>query len=160
MYTRETKDIAKAGYMKGTHFTDIARDIGCNSETVGKWAKEEGWAEERLKLYTESTALAAREASTPISDQIVQKMDAYQEMLTKGIRALPETTVKSASEASQLIDKAIKGIETMRQDTLQLRFIEDIATVLKSEIPDIGLRYRIAEGLRKVHERYRHNTPE
>jgi hypothetical protein len=159
-YTREIKDIAKVGYMKGRRFADIAKDISCNPETVSKWAKQEGWSEERLRLCNESTALATREDSILTVSSMMRKIDAYQDMLTKGIQALQETPVKSATEASQLIDKAFKGFQAIRQDALQVSFIEEIATVLKSEIPDVHLRRRIADGFRKVHERYCHDTTE
>jgi len=159
IYTRETKNKAKALYIQGECFAHTAREIGCNPKTVSKWSKEEGWPEERIKIYAESATLANQKSSILISGRIAQQIQAYQEMLLKGIGALQQTNVKSAGEAAQLIDRAIKGIGAIRQDTLQVRFIEDVATVLKSEISDRDLLYRIAEGLRKVFEKYRHNTP-
>ncbi|MFC1911757.1 hypothetical protein ACFLXG_01175 [Chloroflexota bacterium] len=34
IYTRETKDKAKALFIQGGYFAHIAREIGCNAETV------------------------------------------------------------------------------------------------------------------------------
>jgi transposase-like protein len=159
IYTRETKDKAKALYIQGKTFAHIAREIGCNSRNISKWSQEESWPEDRAKVYVEGTALANQKASILISDRTTQQMQAYQEMLTKGIRALQETNVKSAGEAAQLIDKAIKGIGAIRQDALQVSFIEEVAAALKSEISDRDVLRRIGEKLRKAFEKYRHNKP-
>ena len=157
IYARETKDRAKACYMQGARFADIARDIGCDPDTVSKWSKQEGWAAERIKLYAESTALATRETSNLISDKIKRQMQVYEAMLSKGAEALQHTDVNSASEAARLIDQAIKGMEAMHQDTLNARFIRDVAEVIKSKIQDRNLLSQIAEELRKVFNKHSNN---
>jgi len=158
IYSREIRDRAKACYMQGAHFVDIARVISCNPDTVSKWSKEEGWPEDRMKLYAETTALAARETSNPISDKIKLQTQVYEAMLSKGIEALKNTDVKSANEAAQLIDKAIKGIDAIHEDALSSQFIYGVAEVLKSKIQDRDLLQQISEELRKVHIEHNNNT--
>ena len=157
IYTREAKDRAKACYMQGARFADIARNVGCNPDTVSKWSNQEGWTEERIKLYAESTALVSRVTSNLISDKIKRKMQIYEAMLSKGTEALKHTDVKSVNEAAQLIDKAHKGIEAIHQDTLNARFIRDVAEVMKSKIQDRNLLLQIAEELRKVFKKHSNN---
>lgn len=85
-------------------------------------------------------------------------MQAYQQMLLKGMQALQQTNVKSANEAGQLIDKAIKGIEAIHHDSFQVSFLKDVGMLLKNEIHDRDLLSRMAEGLDTILEKYCHNT--
>lgn len=156
-YKRGLKEKAKALHIQGASFARIANEIGCNRKTVSKWSRDEGWLEEEAKVYYEGTALATQQASILMSNRITQQVEAYQEMLSKGVQALQQTQVKSAGEAGQLIDKAIRGMGAIQEDYVRLSFIQEIAMVLKSEIQDKDLLSRIAKGLREVYQENGHH---
>jgi transposase len=157
-YTNEIKLQAKTLYVQGKSYANIAKELSCNRKTVAKWSRVEGWPAEKVKLYAESTALATQKASTRIVDLLALKMDAYQDMLLKGVQALPQTEVKSAAEAGQLIDKAIKGMENIKQEYINAKFITAVADVLKKEIQDKVWLRRIIDEIGRVYSEY-HNKP-
>lgn len=157
-YTNEVKLQGKTLYLQGKSYANIAKEMSCNRKTVAKWFRVEGWPAEKVKLYAESTALATQKASTRIVDLLALKMDAYQDMLLKGVQALPQTEVKSAAEAGQLIDKAIKGMENIKQEYFNAKLVMNLADVLKNEIQDKELLHRIIDEIGRVYSEYR-NRP-
>lgn len=153
-YNRETKDTAKAMYLRGDSFREIASAIGCTHMAVSKWCRDEHWAEYRDGIYADSYELVADKAKDLLSDTMLKHVVASQGLYEKGMEELSQTKAKSAREATYLIETGIKGLMATEQATLPLAFLEELAEIIKAEITDEETLHRIAERCREVGRRY------
>jgi hypothetical protein len=154
IYAREIKDRAKSLYLQGESFAQIAREFRCNAETVSNWCKKEGWLQERTIISGNNTTLETLASSLFISTDLIPKTQAYQEMLLKGRQGLEQHEVKSARDAGFLIDRAIRGLEAVREDVISTVVLSDIASAIMSEISDRDLLFRLGERLKQVFRKH------
>jgi transposase-like protein len=153
-YNTETKYMAKAMYLRGDSFREIARAIGCTHMAVSKWCRDENWADYRDKIYAESSEIVATKAKDILSNMQAQKLTAYQMVLQKGLEELPQVKAASTREAVHLIETGFKGLPSTEQVAVHRKFIDVVGKIIFSELTDEGTKQRIAQRLREVTEPY------
>jgi transposase-like protein len=149
-YPLQTREKAKCMYLNGESFRAIAREIGCTESTIRYWCRKENWAEYRAQIYSASSAVVAEKTIGLLSEEMLGHIKAYQDLQRKGLEALRNAPVKSAREAAELIDKGIKGERSIAPESLSLRFLEEVANVIKSEVNDPEVIQRIASRFRSM----------
>lgn len=144
VYNRETKDLAKSLYLRGDSLREIARAVGCSHMAVSRWCNDEGWAEYRERIYAESAQVVAERAKEILSGIQVESLTAYYRVMQKGLEELPQSRVGTAKEAVYLIQTSINGLKSAEQAALPLKFIAEVAEIIKTEVADKETINRIA----------------
>jgi transposase-like protein len=147
-YPLQTREKAKCMYLNGESFRAIAREIGCTESTIRYWCQKENWAQYRAQIYSASSAVVAEKTIGLLSEEKLAHIKAYQDLRRKGIEGLQNTPVRSAREAGELIDKGIRGERSITPEYMSLRFLEEVANVVKSEVTDPEVLRRIANKFR------------
>ena len=152
-YSLKTREKAKCMYLNGESFRAIAMEIGCAESTIRYWCQKGNWAEYRAQIYSASSAVVAEKTVDLISEERLAQIKAYQDLWHKGMEALQNTPVNSAREAGELIDKGIKGERSILPEYVSLRFLEEVANVVKSEVTDPEVLRRIANRFKLMSEK-------
>lgn len=153
-YNREQKDRAKILYIDGYSYHEIAKNIGCQAMTVREWSQAENWAKDRDDVYAKSAAMINEKAATKqiaIHDEMIQ---AYYDMLQKGMEALSKVDVIPTKEAIELADKAIKGIEALSLKRFETEFIIGVVCAIGEEMTDSEQRKRVGIKIKGLLKQY------
>jgi uncharacterized protein YjcR len=134
-YDAKMKEKAKARYLEGYDFSQIAREVGCKPATVKRWSRKEDWPKEKAKMRAEAGSRAVQLYAILMSDQTAQKINGYHEMVVKALKRMAQPDKESVDKGHELFNTAIEGNKAIEQDCRRVRFLFELA--LGIEIKDL-----------------------
>ena len=161
-YIKESGDVDSVVYlMKKEHNTKVTKAI------IRKWANVEEW--KKLSAETDFQALerAKEERSTDVIDRAKEHAEIYQKIITKAGKhialedmdsAISFGGVRSARDAVDSIDLAIRGERIIQSGLINQTFVQTILSILVEEIQDDELLKRVGSKLKVALATQNQNT--
>lgn len=123
------------------------------AERENWWAEKNAFLEKKNKLYLDTVL----EGQLDSASKIIEELKAIQKGAIDPIIA-GELAPQKYSEASSAYMDAIDLERKLKTEAIHLKFIQDIAQILKEEIQDKDLLLRISVKLRILMERRQENA--
>lgn len=144
--------IARDMFIQGERYEDISQKI---NDTIGrkpsiplisKWAKEYDWQNAKIEAIGRAVLANDNQNLGVISKDINEQVTAYKQVLVMGLQELVKQGASSRSMegASEMIDRAIKGLRAIDSGVVQFKFLEMVFRVLKEEIGDPSVLSKVA----------------
>jgi hypothetical protein len=168
-FPTEARDRARELYMEDKRAGQIARviaqefDRACKAATINSWIKKEGWLD--IRSAKNSLALISateRQMSETRKDAEVHAAvfgsiwkDAQRKIQDMGGNLPDIEGVEDFERYSRIVEKMILGERKVKAGIFSFQFVDDIVSVLKTEITDEDIIGRISSKLRVVAEKYR-----
>lgn len=157
-YPPEIIEFAKGLYMRNLSNSEIARKVretfGCRATdvTIGRWARDEKWNEERGEACLATVQKFVDETSYDIAERTRDQIEAYRTMVRKGMETLEDENkeVKSPVTAASMVDLGIRGERQIIMGVIAVMFIGQIIDIIDEEIKDQQVREKVARKLREV----------
>ena len=159
-YSEEIKAEAKALFLKGLNYYDVAEKVREATGRVGNaslikfWSDKGNWVAERHKLIKKMDQEVMHSTEENLLIRIKEQLDAYKGMTEMGLEAIKDksVTVDKVSEAVELIDKGIRGERLVSSGLVSWRYIEQVVHIIIEEVKDDETKKRIANKLRRLTE--------
>jgi transposase-like protein len=153
--TPKDKEEVKRMYITGSSVTEIKNKFNMTSmNTFYRWKEAGEWDKLKQEFFDKVTSNELDIILKESLDNTGKALDDLSEIRTKAIGAIKDESVRpfKFSEASRSYIDAVDLERKIRIEGLQLSFLYEIAKILKQEIQDQALLFRIGERLREMWE--------
>lgn len=131
----------KALYVRGFSLKTISKEIDVPSSVINNWAEDEGWRIERDQ-YQDETFKDKMEMLEVGYERAVINLE---EMKKTAMDAIEGGLVpKKYAEAVSMYIAALEMQRKMKVEAIEIKFLTEVAKILKEEIEDSDLLRRIA----------------
>jgi len=138
---------AKALFIRGYAPRTISKQVDVPPSVINKWAEDEGWREER-DVYQENTTRDKLQDLEASHDLAIMNLE---EMKKKAVQAIETLMPKKFSEAVTSYIAALETQKKIKVEAIEIKFLTEVARILREEIVDQELLKRIAYRLDQLY---------
>ena len=142
---------ARDKYLRDAQVVDICRDLKITPPVMYRWMREEGWRELKKEAMETAITQIKPDVIAHYSRLEIDSMDIYNEIVKKAKDAFDDNDIKTAEAAFDILNKALLNRRAIGSGMMHLKFLNDIATVLKNRIRDKDLLTSIIDDIRAIH---------